>query len=108
MHHAPLSEARSQNTSLCPVHTVIFPPKSLKFLTPKPLKPQPYNPAALLQLDEAQKALQFVSISSDGNVNLWTMNKSELTHEVRFSCFALKTENSSLVCGWVHGFRSKL
>jgi len=33
------------------------------------------------QVDEAQKALQFVSISSDGNVNLWTMNKSELTHE---------------------------
>mmetsp|Transcript_11102 Transcript_11102/g.19346 ORF Transcript_11102/g.19346 Transcript_11102/m.19346 type:complete len:707 (+) Transcript_11102:95-2215(+) len=33
------------------------------------------------QADEAQKALQFVSISSDGNVNLWTMNKSELTHE---------------------------
>lgn len=32
-------------------------------------------------MDEAQKALQFVSISSDGNVNLWTMNKSELTHE---------------------------
>lgn len=33
------------------------------------------------QVDEAQKALQFVSISSDGNVNVWTMNKSELTHE---------------------------
>lgn len=33
------------------------------------------------QPDEALKALQFVSISSDGNVNLWTMNKSELTHE---------------------------
>ena len=25
--------------------------------------------------------MQFVSISSDGNINLWTMNKSELTHE---------------------------
>lgn len=33
------------------------------------------------QVDETQKVLQFVSISSDGNVNLWTMNKSELTHE---------------------------
>lgn len=33
-------------------------------------------------MDEAQKALQFVSISSDGTINLWTMNKSELTHEV--------------------------
>lgn len=33
------------------------------------------------QVDEAQKALQFVSISSDGNVYIWTMNKSELTHE---------------------------
>ena len=32
-------------------------------------------------MDEAQKALQFVSISSDGDINLWTMNKSELTHE---------------------------
>ena len=25
--------------------------------------------------------MQFVSISSDGIINLWTMNKSELTHE---------------------------
>ena len=33
------------------------------------------------QVDETQKVLQFVSISSDGNVNLWTLNKSELTHE---------------------------
>lgn len=37
--------------------------------------------AIFWQVDEAQKALQFVSISSDGNVNIWTMNKSELTHE---------------------------
>eukprot|EP00197_Chlamydomonas_leiostraca_P011295 CAMPEP_0202863866 /NCGR_PEP_ID=MMETSP1391-20130828/4330_1 /ASSEMBLY_ACC=CAM_ASM_000867 /TAXON_ID=1034604 /ORGANISM="Chlamydomonas leiostraca, Strain SAG 11-49" /LENGTH=718 /DNA_ID=CAMNT_0049543543 /DNA_START=668 /DNA_END=2820 /DNA_ORIENTATION=+ len=31
--------------------------------------------------DEAQKALQFMSCSSDGAVHIWTMNKSELTHE---------------------------
>lgn len=34
------------------------------------------------QVDELQKALQIVSISSDGRVLLWTLNKSELTHEV--------------------------
>ncbi|KAG2499404.1 hypothetical protein HYH03_002978 [Edaphochlamys debaryana] len=33
------------------------------------------------QVDEAQKTLQFVSISSDGNVNLWTLTKSELIPE---------------------------
>lgn len=33
------------------------------------------------QTDEAQNALQFASISSDGVVNLWTMQKSELSHE---------------------------
>ncbi|MEW5300579.1 MAG: hypothetical protein WDW36_003498 [Sanguina aurantia] len=33
------------------------------------------------QVDESQKALQFVSISSDGNVHQWILNKSELTHE---------------------------
>ncbi|KAL6762450.1 WD40-repeat-containing domain protein [Haematococcus lacustris] len=38
--------------------------------------------AIFWQVDEAQRALQFVSISSDGNINLWTMNKSELSHEV--------------------------
>ncbi len=43
--------------------------------------PHLHTALTLCQVDEAQKALQFVSISSDGNVNLWTMNKSELTHE---------------------------
>lgn len=33
------------------------------------------------QIDEAQKGLQFVSISSDGNVNLWILTKSELVPE---------------------------
>eukprot|EP00798_Chlamydomonas_sp_ICE-L_P025485 gene25485-11143_t len=33
------------------------------------------------QVDDAVKALQFASVSSDGSINLWTMNKSELTHE---------------------------
>jgi dynein intermediate chain 1 len=32
-------------------------------------------------VDDAQKALQFVTISSDGCINIWTLNKSELTHE---------------------------
>lgn len=32
-------------------------------------------------MDDAQKALQFVTISSDGCINIWTLNKSELTHE---------------------------
>ncbi|PNH05389.1 Dynein, intermediate chain, flagellar outer arm [Tetrabaena socialis] len=33
------------------------------------------------QVDEGSKALQFVSISSDGSVNLWTLTKSELIPE---------------------------
>jgi hypothetical protein len=33
------------------------------------------------QVDEMQKALQFVSISSDGRVTLWTLSKSELAPE---------------------------
>lgn len=33
------------------------------------------------QVDEANKGLQFVSISSDGNVNLWILTKSELVPE---------------------------
>lgn len=33
------------------------------------------------QVDEMQKALQFVSISSDGRVTLWTLSKSELVPE---------------------------
>ncbi|PNW75678.1 hypothetical protein CHLRE_12g536550v5 [Chlamydomonas reinhardtii] len=33
------------------------------------------------QPDDAQKSLQFVSISSDGAVNLWTLTKSELIPE---------------------------
>lgn len=37
--------------------------------------------ARVAQVDEANKALQFVSISSDGNVNLWTLTKSELVPE---------------------------
>ncbi len=32
-------------------------------------------------MDELQKALQFVSTSSDGRVMLWTITKSELQHE---------------------------
>lgn len=39
------------------------------------------SPSLAPQVDEAQKALQFVTISSDGCVNIWTLNKSELTHE---------------------------
>jgi len=34
------------------------------------------------QVDELQKSLQFCSISTDGQVILWTLSKSELQHEV--------------------------
>ncbi len=34
-----------------------------------------------MQVDELQRALQFVSISSDGSVVLWTLTKSELQKE---------------------------
>uniref|UniRef100_A0A7S3VNC9 Uncharacterized protein n=1 Tax=Dunaliella tertiolecta TaxID=3047 RepID=A0A7S3VNC9_DUNTE len=45
------------------------------------------------QVDDAQKALQFVTISSDGCVNIWTLNKSELTHEFLMK---LRKEGSGL------------
>ena len=44
-------------------------------------------------MDDAQKALQFVTVSSDGCVNIWTMNKSELTHEFLMK---LRKEGSGL------------
>jgi len=44
-------------------------------------------------VDEAQKALQFVTVSSDGCVNIWTLNKSELTHEFLMK---LRKEGSGL------------
>jgi hypothetical protein len=53
-----------------------------------------------LQVDEAQKALQFVSISSDGNVNVWTMNKSELTHE---SLMKLRVVSAAAAAAKVRG-----
>ena len=64
---------------------VPFPSPAILLSRPPPFPLSPFSSATLplhpSQVDEAQKALQFVSISSDGNVNLWTMNKSELTHE---------------------------
>uniref|UniRef100_A0A7S3VNJ3 Anaphase-promoting complex subunit 4 WD40 domain-containing protein n=1 Tax=Dunaliella tertiolecta TaxID=3047 RepID=A0A7S3VNJ3_DUNTE len=51
------------------------------------------TPAYLRQVDDAQKALQFVTISSDGCVNIWTLNKSELTHEFLMK---LRKEGSGL------------
>ena len=44
-------------------------------------------------MDEAQKAMQFVSISSDGLVNIWTMNKSELTHECLMKLTMVSVDN---------------
>ncbi len=45
-------------------------------------------------MDEAQKALQFVSISSDGNVNLWTLTKSELIPECLMKLRVVKAGES--------------
>lgn len=36
---------------------------------------------AMPQVDDLQKALQFVSISSDGDVTMWTLSKCELQPE---------------------------
>lgn len=49
------------------------------------------------QVDELQKALQIVSISSDGYVLLWTLNKSELTHEVIMKLKMDKSETGGVV-----------
>ena len=51
------------------------------------------------QVDEAQKALQFVSISSDGDINLWTMNKSELTHEILMK-LKVRARDACIMRGW--------
>ncbi|EFJ48219.1 hypothetical protein VOLCADRAFT_81277 [Volvox carteri f. nagariensis] len=47
------------------------------------------------QVDEAQKALHFVSISSDGNVNLWTLTKSELIPECLMKLRVVKAGETS-------------
>jgi hypothetical protein len=47
-----------------------------------PRPPPPAPPQVYWQVDELQKSLQFVSVSLDGHVALWTLAKAELQREL--------------------------